>query len=57
IEGKGKEVKWKNCHVTVIKTDSNRNKHFKSLYGRRDGSLKLYSGMSLYLAGGKFRED
>jgi hypothetical protein len=57
VKGSGKEVQWKDSHVTVYEKDSDGKEQSTYLLGRRDGSLILKSGMSMYIAGGQFKEE
>jgi hypothetical protein len=57
VEGRGKEVQWINSDVTVIEKDSDGKENFTSLSSQREGSLVLNPGISLYIAGGQFKEE
>lgn len=57
VKGSGKEVKWKDSDVTVYEKDSDGKVESTFLSGRRDGSLTLKSDMSLYIAGGRIKEE
>lgn len=57
VKGSGKEVQWKDSDVTVYEIDGDGKMQSTFLSGRRDGSLMLNSDMSLYIAGGRIKEE
>jgi hypothetical protein len=56
VKGSGKWVHWKGSSVTVFEKDS-EGKSKSTPLTSNDGSLKVASGVDLYITGGQYTEE
>jgi len=57
VYGRGQNVYWKQCSISVVEKDSEGNKKTTMTYEKSDGKGTVPTGTELYFSEGKVKEE